>query len=163
MFWSIWSTAVHILMASDHAGFFLKESLKEKLAIISSMSVNDIGPSNNESCDYPHWASKLAKGLSCESRKAYGILICASGIGMSIAANRYKHVRAALCFNEEMSILARRHNDANVIVFGAGFMDATTAFACLQRFLETPFDGNERHRRRVDLLGALPEEEENKI
>jgi ribose 5-phosphate isomerase B len=146
-------------MASDHAGFFLKESLKERLVVIPSIIVNDVGPFNNESCDYPQWASKLAKGLSCESRKAYGILICTSGIGMSIAANRYRHVRAALCFNEKMSILARRHNDANVIVFGAGFMDVTTAFTCLQRFLETPFDGDERHQRRVNLLKTLPEED----
>jgi ribose 5-phosphate isomerase B len=152
---------VHVFIASDHAGFFLKESLKERLATIPSIMVNDVGPFNNESCDYPQWASKLAKGLSYESRKAYGILICASGIGMSIAANRYRHVRAALCFNEEMSILARRHNDANVIVFGAGFMDVATAFICFRRFLETPFDGDERHQRRVNLLEALPEE--NKI
>jgi ribose 5-phosphate isomerase B len=147
-------------MAADHGGFLLKEGLKKALSSVvpPAWTIEDLGSYNADPCDYPLFAEKLARRLPRESGKAYGVLICSSGIGMSIAANRYRHVRAALCFNEETSIMARRHNDANVIVFGAGFVDVTAAFGCLLRFLETAFDGDERHQRRLALVESLSKE-----
>ena len=129
-------------IASDHAGFLLKQFLKTKFNLL------DLGTTNEEPCDYPLFAKKLTSRLT-ENDK--GILICGTGIGMSIAANRFKHVRAALCFNEEMAVLARQHHNANVIVFGAKIISQETALVCTEKFLYTDFEGG-RHERRLQLI-----------
>jgi ribose 5-phosphate isomerase B len=131
-----------IFIASDHAGFELKEYLK------SYFDLSDLGTYDNTSCDYPVFAKKLCNQIK-ESDK--GILICGTGIGMSITANRFKNIRAALCFNEEMAILSRQHNDANVLVLGARIISAETARRCVEKFLSTDFEGG-RHQRRLDLI-----------
>ena len=131
-----------IFIASDHAGFELKEYLK------NHFDLSDLGTYENSSCDYPVFAKKLCSQMK-ENDK--GILICGTGIGMSIAANRFKNIRAALCFNEEMAALARQHNDANVLVLGARIISAETARNCVEKFLSTDFEGG-RHWRRVELI-----------
>jgi len=110
----------------------------------------DLGTHSAESCDYPVFAKKLCNQMK-ESDK--GILICGTGIGMSIAANRFKNIRAALCFNEKMATLSRQHNDANVLVLGARIISAETARNCVEKFLSTDFEGG-RHRRRMEMINV---------
>ncbi|MBO4405443.1 MAG: ribose 5-phosphate isomerase B [Alphaproteobacteria bacterium] len=131
-----------IFIASDHAGFELKEYLKNHFDLL------DLGTHSAESCDYPVFAKKLIVRLKEGDR---GVLICGTGIGMSIAANRFQNVRAALCFNEEMAVLSRQHNDANVIVLGARMISKEVARKCVEKFLATDFEGG-RHQRRLDLI-----------
>ena len=131
-----------IFIASDHAGFELKEYLKKYF------DLSDLGTHDNSSCDYPIFAKKLVSQLRDGDR---GILICGTGIGMSIAANRFKNIRAALCFNEEMTALSRQHNNANVLVLGARIISPETAKNCVEKFLSTDFEGG-RHQRRVKLI-----------
>jgi ribose 5-phosphate isomerase B len=135
-----------IFIASDHAGFELKKYLLEK----SKVNMIDMGTHNTESCDYPIFANKLCYSVE-EEEWSRGILICSTGVGMSIAANRWSQIRAALCFNESMAKLCRRHNDANVLVLGAGVISAETALNCFRIFLETEFEGG-RHKRRLELI-----------
>jgi ribose 5-phosphate isomerase B len=144
---SMGCVAMNILIASDHAGFELKSSLKQYLQD-SGYRVEDLGASDDNRVDYPDYAHKLCEKLSAQD---VGILICGSGIGMSIAANRYKHVRAALCFNTEYAKLARMHNDANVLVLGARFTKSPEAIDMVKIFLNTQFEGD-RHQQRVDKL-----------
>lgn len=136
-------------IASDHAGFELKQVLKERLATLD-LPVLDLGPEGNAAVDYPDYGYAMARALR-SGRVARGVLICGSGIGISIAANRFPEVRAALVHDELGARLARQHNDANVICFGGRMIGAEVAFDCLRVFLETPFDGG-RHSRRVDKL-----------
>lgn len=131
-----------IFIASDHAGFELKEYLK------NHFDLSDLGTHKSSSCDYPVFAKKLCTQIEKNDK---GILICGTGIGMSIAANRFKNIRAALCFNEEMAILSRQHNDANVLVLGARIILAETARGCVENFLSTDFEGG-RHQRRLNLV-----------
>ncbi|MBO6056314.1 MAG: ribose 5-phosphate isomerase B [Alphaproteobacteria bacterium] len=131
-----------IFIASDHAGFELKEYLQTQFNLLN------LGTHNEESCDYPVFAKKLAIRLKNDDK---GILICGTGIGMSIAANRFKNIRAALCFNEEMAKLARQHNDANILVLGARIISPETAKTCVEKFLSTDFEGG-RHQRRLELI-----------
>lgn len=136
-------------MASDHAGFELKEVLKEQLQALDRPVV-DLGPDRPESVDYPDYGYAMARALR-EGLVESGVLICGSGIGISIAANRFPEVRAALVHDELGARLARQHNDANVICFGGRMIGADVALDCLRVFLETPFEGG-RHCRRVDKL-----------
>lgn len=131
-----------IFIASDHAGFRLKEFLKKHFELI------DLGTDSESSCDYPIFAKKLAEKINGEN---HGILICGTGIGMSIAANRFSHIRAALCTNETMAKLARQHNDANVLVLGARIISENIALKCVEKFLSTDFEGD-RHQRRISLI-----------
>ena len=119
---------------------------KERL-IELGFGVEDLGTDNNESVDYPDFASILGQAIS-DGRWSRGILLCGSGIGMSIAANRFASVRAALVHDEEAARLARQHNDANVLVMGARRINASVAEDCLIAFLTIPFEGG-RHQRRV--------------
>lgn len=136
-----------IALASDHAGFTLKEIVKRILQNYDDIEVIDLGPVTAEqSVDYPDYAKKLAENLV-----DIGVLICGTGIGMSIAANRFKNVRAALCTTPEFAKLARAHNDANVLVLPGRFLNEEDAKACLDVFLTTPFDGG-RHQQRVEKL-----------
>lgn len=136
-----------ILIASDHAGFLLKEIIIKTLKK-SGYTVTDLGTNSAEkSVDYPDFAQKLAKKLKHEQ----GILICGSGIGISIAANRFKHIRAALCHNVKAAKLTRAHNDANVLCLGARMISEKSALLIVKTFLNTKFEG-ERHERRVAKL-----------
>jgi ribose 5-phosphate isomerase B len=137
---------VHI--ASDHAGFALKQILKQYLAEYKCEVVDD-GPSTEESCDYPIMAHRLCRAVAQEG--CLGVLICGSGIGMSMAANRHGAIRAALCATELQARLARRHNDANVLCLGARIIGRELALAIVAAFLESGFEGG-RHERRVSLI-----------
>ena len=137
----------HILLASDHRGVTLKAYLHEELTI-AGYSVADLGTNNTDSSvDYPDIAALMAEALR-DNPNDFGILICGSGIGISIAANRYKHLRAALCHDHLSARLARLHNDANVLVLGAGFMGMAVAMDATLTFLQTSFDGG-RHADRI--------------
>jgi RpiB/LacA/LacB family sugar-phosphate isomerase len=141
-----------ILIASDHAGFALKEELRAYLEKIH-VPAKDLGTHSAERCDYPDYAAALARKISCGSYKR-GILICYTGIGISIVANRFPKVRAALCYNKKAAELSRRHNDSNVLVLGAGFVDVKQAKETLKAWLEAEFEGG-RHKQRLDILRKL--------
>ena len=136
-----------IVFGSDHAGLGLKNILKEHLA--GRFDIMDVGAHSLESCDYPIIAGKLATEVL--DRKAVGILICGSGIGVSITANRFEGIRAALCANEYMARMSRMHNDANVLCMGERIIGVDLAKAIADAFLATKFEGG-RHQRRVDLI-----------
>lgn len=135
-----------ILIASDHAGFHLKEELKKHFQ--SEHEFIDFGPNSSDSVDYPDYAHILSQKIS-ESKNSFGVLICGSGIGMSMVANRYKDVRAALCLNEKMAQLSREHNNANVLVLGSRLISCEEAIKCLIMFFKSKFEGN-RHQARLD-------------
>lgn len=135
-----------LLIASDHAGFELKEQLK---ALRPDLPWQDLGPTTADRVDYPDFAGKLARELKPEND--YGVLVCGSGQGMAIAANRHPHVRAALVWNEEITKLSRSHNDANVLSLAARFTTSEQAKQLLDLFLTTPFEGG-RHQDRVAKL-----------
>ncbi len=136
-----------IAIASDHAGFALKEYLKGRLMEREGTEVVDLGPSTEESVDYPDFAFALCDEI-LSGRAERGILVCNSGIGMSIAANRRRGIRAALCLFPDMAWFARHHNDANVLVLGGGQTGSFLARRITEVFLEEPFDGG-RHERRT--------------
>ena len=135
--------------ASDHAGFDLKQILKDELASLNRIVV-DLGVDGIEPADYPDFGYAMARALR-EGRVRKGVLICGSGIGISIAANRFPEVRAALVHDALGARLARQHNDANVICFGGRMIGAEVARDCLRVFLSTEFEGG-RHRRRIEKL-----------
>ncbi len=135
-----------IFISSDHAGFKLKEVIKSYL-IKKKLSFQDLGPINDSKVDYPDFAHKVAKKVKT-SRNNVGILICGSGIGMNIAANRHKNVRAALCFNLKSTKLSRLHNDANIITLGSRLLTKKNALSYINVFLNTKFEGG-RHYKRI--------------
>ena len=135
-----------ILIASDHAGFELKEQLEAELKSLG-YDVEDMGPSSDASIDYADFAHPLAKRVS-DGENSRGILLCGTGLGMSYTANRYPHVRAAVAWTAEIAALAREHNDANILVLPARFVGADEGRAILKAWLDTPFAGG-RHARRV--------------
>ena len=139
-----------IVLASDHAGVELKAALKAVLAE-RGLEPLDLGAYDTASVDYPDMADALAAAMA-GGRAARGVLICGTGIGISIAANRHRHLRAALCHDATTARLAREHNDANVLVLGARTTGIETARDCLAAFLDTAFAGG-RHARRVGKLG----------
>ncbi len=141
-----------IALAADHAGYELKETLRQDLEA-AGYRVLDLGPHSDDSVDYPLMADRLAEALA-DGRAGRGVLVCGSGIGISIAANRHPHVRAALCSEPVSARLAREHNDANVIAFGGRLVGSEVARECLKVFLATAFAGGERHSRRVGQLGS---------
>jgi ribose 5-phosphate isomerase B len=144
-----------LAIGSDHAGFALKERLRATL-LAWGHEVADQGTDSEASTDYPLFAAKVARAVG-EGRAERGLLVCGTGIGMAIAANRLPQVRAANC-NDIYSVrLAREHNDANVLTLGARVVAAEHAEALLREFLATPFAGG-RHQRRVDQLAHLAEE-----
>ena len=137
-------------LASDHAGFELKQVLKEELRA-HGRAIVDLGAEGADPVDYPDFGYAMAHALR-EGRVSRGVLVCGSGIGISIAANRFPEVRAALVHDTQGAQLARQHNDANVICFGGRMIDVEVARSCLRVFLTTPFDGGDRHLRRVEKL-----------
>jgi ribose 5-phosphate isomerase B len=138
-----------IAVASDHAGYDLKCALKEELEAMGHAIV-DLGTDGRNSVDYPDFGYAVAMALR-EGKAARGVLVCGSGVGISIAANRYPEVRAALIHDAMGARLARQHNDANVICFGGRVIDAEAARECLRVFLDTQFEGG-RHNARVEKL-----------
>lgn len=144
-----------IPIASDHAGFALKAKLARALAE-RGFRVRDLGTDGPASTDYPDYAHPLAREVSSgEVRR--GVLLCGTGLGMSYVANRYPRVRAAVAWNAEVAELARRHNDANVLVLPARFVSEEESLRILAAWLDTPFDGG-RHERRVDKIDHPAEE-----
>ena len=141
--------AEKILIASDHAGFELKEKLERALADLG-FDVQDLGTDSATSADYADYAHPLAERVSNGDVKR-GVLLCGTGLGMSYAANRHAHVRAAVAWNPEIAKLARSHNDSNVLVLPARFLTPEQGIAILDAWLETPFEGG-RHARRVDKI-----------
>lgn len=140
-----------IAIASDHAGFELKRVLVDELER-SGFRVVDLGTHSTDSVDYPDYADKLAAAITAGEAER-GVLVCGSGIGISIAANRHPQLRAALCHDHLSARLAREHNDANVLALGARMIGVDVAKDCLKTFLATPFEGG-RHARRVAKLSA---------
>ena len=135
-----------IFLASDHAGFKLKEEIKKYLVKKRGL-VLDLGTKNTDSVDYPDFAHRLSKKIK-KNEKTLGVLVCGSGIGMDMAANRHKNVRAALCYSIKSAKLSREHNDANVITLGARLTNKKLAIKCISTFINTKFKGG-RHLRRV--------------
>ena len=135
-----------MILASDHAGFKLKEEIK-KFLIKKRKKVIDLGTKNTSSVDYPDYAHLLSKKMR-DVRNQYGILICGSVTGMSIAANKHKNIRAALCYDIKSTKLSRLHNNANVMTIGARLIKKNVALRCVNTFLKTDFDGG-RHLRRI--------------
>ena len=133
-------------ISSDHAGFFLKEVIKDYL-FKKNIKFTDLGPDNDSKVDYPDFAHKLA--LKVKNNKNHmGILICGSGTGMCIVANKHKNIRAAQCFNVKSTKLSRLHNDANIITLGSRLLTKKNALNCVSIFLKTSFEGG-RHTKRI--------------
>lgn len=141
-----------IWIASDHAGFELKEELTRALAN-KSFSVKDLGCTNKESVDYPDYANRVAEALkNISTNEGFGLLICGSGQGMSMRANKYPWIRAALCWRADVVGLAREHNDANLLVLGSRWTAASEALEFIRIFSETEF-AQGRHSTRVAKVG----------
>ncbi len=135
----------NIYIASDHAGFNLKESIKKKYS--KKYNLFDLVPENSsKSVNYPDYAHKLSKKIN--KKQNIGILVCGSGMGMSMSANKHKNIRAALCYSVKNAKLSRLHNDANVITLGERLISKNLAFKCINAFLNTKFEGG-RHLKRV--------------
>ena len=134
-----------IFISSDHAGFNLKKSIIQKFS--KKQKIVDLGPSTDKSVDYPDYAHKLSKKVSSNIRN-FGILVCGSGTGMAISANKNKNIRAALCYSVKNTKLSRLHNNANIITLGARLINKNKAFNLIRVFLNTKFEGG-RHLRRV--------------
>lgn len=139
-----------IAIGSDHGGVELKARIKQIIGV-GGNEIEDMGCFSPDSCDYPDFAAKVADHVS-RGEFDQGILICKTGLGMSIAANRYPRVRATLCLNAEMARTARSHNDANVLVFGADLVDDKDLESIIKTWKETPFSGVERHQRRIEKM-----------
>ena len=135
----------NIFIASDHAGYNLKNSIISKFS--KTQKIIDLGPETNKSVDYPDYAKKLSKKVA-SNKGSFGILICGSGMGMAIAANKTKKARAALCYSVKNTKLSRLHNNANIITLGERLIDKNNAFSLIKIFLSTKFEGG-RHLRRV--------------
>jgi ribose 5-phosphate isomerase B len=135
-----------IFISSDHAGFKLKEEIKSHLSK-KKLSFQDLGPFNDDRVDYPDYAHKVANKVKA-NKSNVGILVCGSGMGMNIAANRHKNIRAAQCFNLKSTKLSRLHNDANIITLGSRLLTKKLAINCVNTFLNTKFEGG-RHSKRI--------------
>ena len=143
-----------IYFASDHAGFSLRQTLLTHVQA-AGHDVVDLGPAEGSSVDYPDFGVKLATALQ-QNGAAYGIALCGSGIGISVALNRFSWVRAALVSQPLTAALARQHNDANVLVLGERLIEPNIAKQCVDHFLDTEFEGG-RHQRRVAKLFQIGE------
>lgn len=138
-----------IIIASDHAGFRLKEKLVRWL-VSNKYEVKDIGSFSEDSVDYPDYAHPLAEAVERGDFR-FGVTICGSGNGISMTTNKHQKIRSAVCWNEEISRLARAHNDANVCSLPGRFLNEAEAIVILKTFLSTDFDGG-RHKRRIDKI-----------
>lgn len=138
---------MQIAIASDHAGYELKEKLKKTFENVDWL---DLGTHSEDSVDYPAFGFAMGRAIT-DGKVRKGVVICGSGIGISIAVNRFPAARAALCTNATMARLSRQHNDANVLALGSRIIGIEVARECVSAFLDTPFDGS-RHQRRIDML-----------
>ena len=136
----------NLAIASDHAGYNLKTFLINQLD--SDINIKDFGTDNENSCDFPDFAQELCNFINENNSSYRGLLICGSGVGMSIAANKIKGIRAAVCYNLRSTRLSRQHNDANIISIGSRLTKKNTALKLVSVFLKTKFEGG-RHQRRV--------------
>jgi ribose 5-phosphate isomerase B len=141
---------MNIIIGSDHAGFDLKEACRSFLEGLAEYPVQDAGVFSRDSSDYPDIAHEVSRAVS-SGEFSRGILICGTGMGMSIAANRHKGVRAALCHNLYTARLGRAHNDANLLCMGGRVIGVGIGLEMVELFLKTPFEGG-RHQRRIDLI-----------
>jgi RpiB/LacA/LacB family sugar-phosphate isomerase len=148
-------TAMMIALGADHAGFALKQDLKSWLAGRGGVEVLDFGTHSTASVDYPDFAVAVGRAVQ-EGRAERGVLVCGSGVGMAIAANKVAGIRAAVAVDVETARLCRAHNDTNVLALGARITDAGAAVAIVQAWLEAVFEGG-RHARRVAKLTELEE------
>ena len=140
-----------IAIGSDHAGYELKEKVKEHLTL-NNIEVEDFGPFSEDRADYPDYAHPVAKAV--ENKKAdLGVLICGSGNGINMTANKHQGIRSALCWQEDIAEMARLHNDANIITLPARYISEKTALACVDIFLKTDFEGG-RHAARVEKISC---------
>lgn len=138
-----------IFIGSDHAGFILKEYLKSRLND-AAYTFEDVGCYSQDSVDYPNYAEKVARAIQ-EKKGAFGILVCGSGEGMVMAANKFEGIRAGLAWNTEVSALLRQHNNAQIICLGARFTAPDYAWKMVETFLKASFEGG-NHERRIALL-----------
>ena len=136
-----------VSLASDHAGFNLKERIK-KFLIKKKIKVIDLGPKNNSSVDYPDYAKKAARNV-LSKKSNVGILVCGSGTGMAMSSNKFKKIRAAVCYNKASTRLSRQHNNANIMALGARLTKKSDVMKLVNIFLNTKFEGG-RHLRRVN-------------
>ncbi len=136
-----------VFLGADHGGLELKNEIKGYLKE-KGVENKDLGTGSSDSCDYADFALKVAKEV-VENKDSIGILVCGTGIGMSMAANKVKGIRAALCSNEYMARMAREHNNANILCLGARVLGKETALKIVETFINTPFTAEERHKRRV--------------
>ena len=135
-----------IFIASDHAGFNLKKAIVKRYS--KKLRIMDMGTNNSKkSVNYPEYAHKLCLKVS-KKKSNIGVLVCGSGMGMAMSANKHKKIRAALCYSVKNAILSRLHNDANIITLGSRLTSKNKAFNCLNAFLNTKFEGG-RHKKRV--------------
>jgi ribose 5-phosphate isomerase B len=138
-----------VCIASDHGGFTLKESIKD-LLIKKNVSIIDLGPSEKKTVDYPDYAKKLAKRIKTK-KSDVGILVCGSGTGMAISANKIRNIRAAVCYNAKSTRLSREHNNANIIALGARLTNKKLSLKLVEIFLKTKFEGG-RHLKRINKI-----------
>jgi ribose 5-phosphate isomerase B len=143
---------MHIYLGADHAGFPLKEHVKRVLAALGH-EVTDVGTDGEESVDYPDYASEVATAVA-DGRAAFGVLVCGTGIGMAIAANKVPGVRAVQTADPEMARMARRHNDANVLTLPGRYIGPEVAGEIVTAFLSTEFEGG-RHQDRIDKITGI--------
>ena len=134
-----------IYIASDHAGYVLKKKILENFS--NNQKIIDLGPNSTNSVDYPDFAKKLSRKVASD-RGSFGVLVCGSGTGMAIAANKTKNIRAAMCFSAKNTQLSRLHNNANIITLGSRLINKNKAFKLINIFIKTKFEGG-RHKRRV--------------
>lgn len=140
---------MNIYLGTDHAGFHIKETVKDILKQ-TNYDIVDLAPTSNERVDYPDFAHKVAKAV-LKNSESFGILICGTGIGISIAANKHKGIRAALCHDVYTAQMARAHNNANILAFGERVVGLGVVESIIKAFLNTPFEGG-RHLNRVNKI-----------
>ena len=146
---------MRVAIGCDHSGVEFKEKIKAYLVASFKATITDVGTHTNDSVDYPDYGKKVGELVSSGAVDT-GIVICGTGIGISIAANKISGVRAALCHNVYTAMMARQHNDANVLALGARTTAIETAYAIVNTFFSTPFEGG-RHQARVEKLSAMTE------
>jgi ribose 5-phosphate isomerase B len=146
-------SAATFLIGCDHAAYQLKEILKAYL-IQSGVTVEDVGAFSPDSVDYPEIGGKVASGVA-SGKYTRGILLCGTGLGMSMVANRYPHVRAALCNDIFSAVMSRKHNDANILVMGGRVVGDVLAIEILKAWMDTAFEGD-RHQRRINMFDGTP-------
>ena len=141
-----------IFLGSDHAGFKLKAKIIDYLQS-EKIDFEDCGTHSEESCDYPDYAHKVAKSIKPDLSKNKGIVICNSGNGINMTVNKYAYIRSALCWNKEIAMFAKRHNDANILSLPAGYISEQEALECVKAFFSETFEGG-RHERRVKKIAC---------